>query len=114
MPVNHADFTLYPSIVLYPIAAGKAAIDAHAGWLMILLVLASLPAGAAAIYLSRKLIYCGMGLVLGDTPDQRGKWFQWLVGAPALLIYFVLPYALTAGGLCAVWFGTRWLVPHLL
>jgi len=100
--------------MLYPYAAGKAALEAHAGWFAILFIIVSIPFGIAVNATGRKLIYSGMDALLGREPDNRSKWFQWLVGGPALLAYFVLPYAIVGAGVCVTWFGTIWLVRHLL
>ena len=113
MPVNLADGTLFFSVILYPFAAGKAAIEAHAGWLTILFVVVSIPFGMAVNFTGRKLVYSGMDLLLGKEPDSRSKWFQWLVAGPAVFTYVVLPYAIVWAGLCATWFGTIWAVRHL-
>ena len=114
MPVNHADGTLFFSVILYPFAAGKAAIEAQAGWFTILFVAVSIPFGIAVNFAGRKLIYWGMDVLLGKEPDKRSKWLQWLVGGPALLAYFVLPYAIVGAGIYATWFGTIWVVRHVL
>ena len=114
MPVNHADGTMFTSIVFYPIVAGKAAMSEHAGWLTIAFVIASLPAGFAVIMLGRKLLYSTLDPCIRALPDERHKWLQWVVGGPLFLAYIVLPFAITGAGLCAVWFGTTWLVRHLV
>ncbi|MGV3660877.1 MAG: hypothetical protein ACO1TE_11865 [Prosthecobacter sp.] len=114
MPVNHADGTLFVSVIFYPFAAAKAGMEAQAGWITILVVAASILFGIAINYAGRKVIYAGMDLLLGKNPDDRSKWFQWLVGGPAFVAYMVLPYAIIGAGLYATWFGTIWAVRHLL
>lgn len=113
MAVNHADGTLFFSVMFYPIAAGKAAIGAQAGWFTILFVAVSIPFGIAINAGGRKLIYFGMNMILGMEPEKRSMWFQWLIGGPALLVYFVLPYAIVGAGVYATWLSTVWLVRHL-
>lgn len=114
MPVNHADGTLFFSVILYPLAAGKAAIDAHAGWFTILFVAVSIPFGIAVNFAGRKLVYSCTEFLLGKEPDSRSKWLQWLVAGPAVVTYVVLPYAIVGAGLWATWFGTIWAVRRLL
>ena len=113
MPVNHADGTLFCSIVLYPFAAGKAALSAHAGWWSAIFILASLPIGCAVIYTGRKFIYWMCDLVLGDSSQPRASWYQVVVVAPASVAYFILPHAFNAAGLCSVYFGSIWLIQRL-
>jgi hypothetical protein len=114
MPVNHVDGTLFVSVLFYPFAAGKAALDAQAGWLAILPIIVSIPFGIAVNAGGRRIIYAGMDALMGTWPDNPSKWFQWLVEGPALLAYIVLPYAVFGAGLCATWFGSIWLVKHVL
>ena len=114
MPVNHADGTLLFSIMLYPFAAGKAAIEAHAGWFSILFVAVSIPFGIAVNFTGRKLVYSATEALLGREPDNRSKWIQSLVAVPAFFTYVLLPYAIVGGGVWATWFGTIWLTKHLL
>ena len=114
MAVNHADGTLFVSIVFYPIAAGKAAISAQAGWFTILFVAASIPVGFAVISAGRKLIYWMMDLALGRDSEKHSKWFQNIIGVPVFLAYFLLPLAITGAGIWGTWLGTIWLVKHVL
>lgn len=113
MAVNHADGILFVSVMFYPFAAGKAAIDVQAGWFTILFVAVSIPFGIAINAGGRELIYFGLNIILGKEPEKRSKWFQWLFGGPAFLIYFVLPYAVVGAGVYATWLSTVWLVRHL-
>ena len=110
MPVNHADGTLFFSIVIYPFAAGKAALSAHAGWWTVLFILASLPVGCAVIHTGRKFIYWMCDLALGDSSQPRGGLYQVFVIAPASVAYFILPHAFNVAGFCSVYFGTIWLI----
>ena len=113
MPVNHADLTMFSSIFLYPIAAAKASLSAHAGWFTVPFVAVSIVVGIATIKIGRKFIYAIMDFVLRGEPEKQSKWFQWVVGAPMLVLYFILPYAITAVGLCGTYFGTDWLARNL-
>jgi hypothetical protein len=56
MAVNHADGTMFVSIVFYPIAAAITAAHAGAGWFTVLFIPASLAVGVAVIYAGRKII----------------------------------------------------------
>ena len=114
MPVNHADDTLLFSVILYPLAAGKAAIEAHAGWFSILFVVVSIPFGIAVNFIGRKLVYSATEALLGSEPDNRSKWIQSLVAVPAFFSYVLFPYAIVGAGVWATWFGTIWLTKHLL
>ena len=100
--------------MFYPIAAGKAALPAHAGWFTPVFVAAGLLVGLAVISTSRKFIYSILERVLGDPVTPHSRWFEWAMGAPMLVLYFILPYAITAVGLCGVYFGTTWVVQHIL
>ena len=114
MAVNHADGTLFFSLILYPLAAGKAALEAHAGWWAVLFIVVSIPFGIAVNFSGRKLVYSSTHLLMGQEGTSRARWIQCLLAGPVLLTYFFLPLAIVGAGLWATWFGTLWAVRHLL
>jgi hypothetical protein len=93
MAVNHADGTMFVSVLFYPIAAGLAATSARAGWFTILFVAAGVPVGVAIAFLGRQLIYLLMGFFLRRfPPETTSTWVSWVVGGPLFLAYIILPY----------------------
>lgn len=114
MAVNHADGTMFVSIVFYPIAAGLAATAARAGWFSFIFVIASVPFGALVIYLGRKFIYWMTENVLKRVPEDISTLASWFVVGPFFLAYLILPFAFIGAGVFGTWFGTIWVVKHIL
>lgn len=114
MAVNHADGTMFVSILFYPIAAGLGATAAGAGWLTFVFVAASVPIGVCVIVIGRKMIYAMMGFFLRRfPPEATSTWVSWVVGGPILLAYVLLPFALIGVGLVATFTGTQWIARHI-
>ena len=114
MAVNHADGTMFVSIVFYPIAAAITAAHAGAGWFTVLFKPASLAVGVAVIYAGRKIIYSMMDFGMSRVSKAPKGWLQQVVAAPMMLLYIILPYAIVWAGVSATWFGSIWLVKHAL
>ena len=110
MAINHADGTMFVSIVFYPAVAGKAAVSAGAGWFAVLFVIGGIAIGAAVIWLGRILIYAVMDLV--PDSDLVG-WKEWVFGVPLSGFWMLAPLAITAAGLGATWLGTTWLASRM-
>jgi hypothetical protein len=114
MAVNHADGMLFFSLFFYPIAAAKAAARAGADWYTILFALAGLAFGALVIYSGRKLVYAITGFGLHLASKIHNKWIQQIFFVPFFVLYVILPFATIGAGITAAWFGSFWLVRHLL
>jgi hypothetical protein len=100
MAVNHADGTMFVSVIFYPIAATKAALSVGAGWWALLFIPTGLAVGVAIAYVGRKLIYVMMRPVMESRRLKRSKgWVQWIVGGPVVLLYIMLPYAIVGAGI---------------
>jgi hypothetical protein len=114
MAVNHADGTLFVSILFYPTAAALAAARNGADWFTILFALAGLAFGVLVIYLGRKLVYAITHFGLYLASKIRNKWIQQVFFTPFFLLYLILPYATIWTGIMGAWYGSIWLVRHLL
>jgi hypothetical protein len=103
MAINHADLTTLGTLLLCPIVAGVAAADAHAGWFTPIFIAAGLAAGCVTAYLVRRVAYAILA-----TACRHGQraWVGW----PLIFLYTLLPQAVSAAGVCAIWFGTIWIV----
>jgi hypothetical protein len=114
MAVNHADGMLFISIIFYPTAAAKAAARAGAGGFTFLFLVAGIAFGALVIFLGRKLVYAITGFGLRLASKIHINWIQQIVFVPLFVLYFILPFATIWAGIAAAWFGSIWLVRHLL
>jgi hypothetical protein len=112
MAVNHADGTMFVSIVMYPIVAGKAALSQGLGWLMLPFFPFSICVGVVVIYLGRKLIY-GILDPCFKRLEPMKVWAQQILGMPLFILYFVLPYAIICTGLYITWIGSVWLAQKI-
>ncbi len=109
MAVNHADGTLFASLLVYPIAAAYAAFGAGARWTAPLFFVAGLATGALIVIASRFVLYSVMGRVLTSKvmQDENG-WPAWIVGTPLLIAYLAFPIAITCAGLYMTWLASDW------
>jgi hypothetical protein len=114
MAVNHADGTMFTSIVFYPIAAGIGARSAGAGWFTPLFVVAGIAVGIGIIYVGRKFIYAVLDFGMSRTSRLSPSWLQQVAAAPLLILYFLLPFVIIGGGVFGLWRGSSWLVTHVL
>jgi hypothetical protein len=105
MAVNHADGTLFASILMYPIAAAYAAFGAGTRWTTPLFVMAGLAIGVLVVSSSRFLLYSAMGRILSSRKlhDENG-WLAWIVGVPLMLVYLAFPIAISCGGIYMTWY----------
>lgn len=106
MAVNHADMTTMGAFLCSPFIAGKAAIDARAGWYTVGFVVLGLLAGVVVAYAVRKVAYASAGI--GVKLKHRWTAFPFFVG------YMVLPPLVSASGLIGIYWGTGWVVRHML
>jgi hypothetical protein len=106
MPINHADATTLVAFVSSPVVAGVAAAKAHAGWFTVGGVALGVGAGFAVAYAVNTVAY--LILHLGVTQKR------WWISAPLFAAYLILPYAIVFAGWAVIWFGTGWLVRHIL
>ena len=109
MAVNHADGTLFASVLMYPIAAAYAAFVAGARWTTPLFSLAGLATGVLVVIASRFVLYSAMGRVLKSKmmQDENG-WAAWIVGGPLMLAYLAFPVAITCAGLYLTYHASVW------
>jgi hypothetical protein len=114
MAVNHADGTMFVSVLFYPIAAAIAAAHSGAGWFTVLFIPAGLAIGIGVCYMGRKLIYSLVGFGLSRTSKTSKSWIQQVAFAPFFVLYMILPYAIGWAGISGTWFGSIWLVKHML
>ncbi|MCP4258910.1 MAG: hypothetical protein GY774_15615 [Planctomycetes bacterium] len=112
MAVNHADGTMFVSIVLYPIVAGKAALSQGLEWLMLLFIPLSLGIGIVVIYLGRKMIYGMLGSCLKRREPMKA-WIQQILEIPRMLLYIALPFVIIGIGLYVTWVGSVWLAQRI-
>lgn len=113
MAINHADGTLFFSVILYPIAAGVGAAHAGASWLTIFFVPIGLAIGAGIIYIGRKLVYFISEYGLDCISKMSKGWVRQVVTAPFFLLYVLLPLVIVWGGVYGIWSGSIWLVQHV-
>ena len=111
MAVNHADGTLFISVLLYPIAATLGAVHAGAKWSAPLFIPAGLGVGVLVVFASRRLLYAVMGRLLRSTLLQGEHWWrEWIIGPPLLLLYLIYPYVVVGLGLYVTLYGSIWAV----
>ena len=84
MAVNHADGTMFVSVLFFPVAAAVGAHSAGAGWFTALFVPFGLAIGCAVAYAGRKLIYGVLGFAM-KTPKG---WMQHVVSVPVMIFRF--------------------------
>jgi hypothetical protein len=113
MAVNHVDGTMFFSVVLYPFFAGKAALEAGAGWLTLLFIPPAIFIGIGINYTGRKLIYALMEPIVQQEDKFSKGILAWIIEYPAFLLYIILPYAIVAIGVLGTWCVTTWIVHHL-
>jgi hypothetical protein len=113
MAVNHADGTLFVSIVFYPIAAAAGAAHAGAGWFSILFIPAGLALGAGIIAVGRPLVYAITGFGLSRGSKIPKGWLQQIFFAPFFLLYMILPLVIVWGSVAGIWFGSIWITRHI-
>jgi hypothetical protein len=112
MAVNHADGTLFLSVLLYSVAAVVRAVSAGAGWLAFFFIPLGLVVGGTVAYTDRKLI-CGiLGLALPPAAKVSQGWLKQLAALPVMILYILLPCAFVWAGLLDTWYGSLWLVQH--
>ena len=112
MPVNHADGTLFASVILCPIASTAAAVHAGANWLAVYFMPLGLGVGILIAYWGRIIVYSILTGGLRKSSKET-KLRQWLIGFPIMTLYIILPLVIAWGGIAGIWFGTIWLVTHL-
>src|SRR5579872_6226662 len=109
MAVNHADGTMFVSVVFYPIAAIVGAARAGAGWLALLFIPVGFAVGVLICWFGRKAIYAISGFGLNLTAKIQKGWIQQIAVLPFFLIYLLLPIAIVWGGVFGVYLGSMWL-----
>src|SRR5262245_19397793 len=107
MAINHADQYAMLSILACPVVAGIAAVSAHAGWFAPVFAVVGIAAGFGVASVVAAIAYW----FLGTGPPQGKR--EWLI-APLFLGYVIFPPLIAVAGCVGVWFGTFWLVKHLL
>ena len=113
MAVNHADGTIFTSVLFCPIAAGAGAAHAGAGWLTVLFVPVGLAVGLGIFRFGRGPVYAITQFGLSRTSRMPKGWIQQLFILPFLLVYMILPLATVWGAAYGVFMGSNWLVRHL-
>jgi hypothetical protein len=113
MAINHADGTMFTSLVFCPIAAGVGAVRAGAGWLTLLFIPVGLAIGLGIFWFGRKPIYAITGFGMDRASKMQKGWIQQIVALPFCLVYLLLPFVIVWGGAFGVFIGSMWLVRHL-
>ena len=113
MAVNHADGTMFSSIIICPIAAGVGAAHAGAGWLTVFFIPVGLVAGVGIFRFCRKPVYSIAGFGMSLASKMPKSWIQQVVSLPFFLIYMILPLAIVGGAAFGIWAGSIWVVQHV-
>lgn len=113
MPVNHADGTLFGSILFYPVVAVVGAWQAGARWLVVLFLPLGMLIGMPFIWLGRRLIYFFMGRALRMGEKISPPWLQGIIFTPFFLFYIIAPYLVVFAGLWLTWSLSTWIVRHV-
>lgn len=109
MAVNHADGTLFASILMYPATAAYASINNGGRWVTPLLVVASIGIGIAIITSARFVLYSLMerGIKSKLMANENG-WPALILGPPIMLVYLAFPIVVTCLGLFITYAGCVW------
>jgi hypothetical protein len=114
MAINHADGMTFTSVIFCPIAAGAGAAHAGAGWFTVLFIPVGFAIGVGLFRYARAPVYAITGFGLSRTSKMSRRWVQQVVMLPFFLVYMILPIAIVWGGVLGTYFGSLWLVRHLL
>ena len=109
MAVNHADGTLFASILMYPATAAYASIHNGGRWVTPFLVIASIGIGIAIITSARFVLYSLMERVIkSKLMANEDGWPALILGPPMMLIYLAFPIVVTSLGLFLTYAGCLW------
>jgi hypothetical protein len=114
MAINHADGTMFTSMVFCPIAAGVGAAHAGAGWLTFFFIPVGLAVGVGIFRFCRQPVYSVTGLGMSLARKMPKGWIQQVVCLPFFLLYMILPLGIVWGAVFGLWAGSIWLVRHAL
>jgi hypothetical protein len=114
MAVNHADGTLFTSMLLCPIAAGVGAVQSGAGWTMVLFVPVGFAIGVAIFRYCRRPLYAITGYGINVAAKMPRGWMRQVVSLPFFLFYILLPMAIVWVAVLGIWAGSIWLVRQVL
>ena len=114
MAVNHADGTMFTSMVFCPIAAGVGAAHAGAGWFTVFFIPVGLAVGVGIFRFCRQPVYAITGFGMSFASKMSKGWIQQVVSLPFFLLYMILPLAIVWGAVFGIWAGSIWLVRHVL
>lgn len=121
MAVNHADGTLFISILFYPCAATWAAVHVGAGWWSPVFFLVACPLGYYYVMWSRGAFYWTLDRIVRITSGRSmddfavdesppGFWMSWIVGPPLMVFYLLGPWVIVFCGIVATGIATVWIV----
>jgi hypothetical protein len=109
MAVNHADGTLFASLLMYPAAAAYASIHNGGRWVTPFLVITSIGIGIAIITSARFVLYSLMERVIkSKLMANEDGWPALILGPPMMLIYLAFPIVVTSLGLFLTYAGCVW------
>jgi hypothetical protein len=109
MAVNHADGTLFASILMYPAAAAYASIHNGGRWVTPFLVITSIGIGIAIITSARFVLYSLMERVIkSKLMANEDGWPALILGPLMMLIYLAFPIVVTSLGLFLTYAGCVW------
>jgi hypothetical protein len=114
MAVNHADGMTLTSVIFCPIAAGVGAAHAGAGWLTLFFIPVGFAVGVGIFLVGRVPVYAIVDFGMSRASKLPKVWIQQVVALPFFLVYMILPLVIVWGGAFGVFFGSIWLVRHVL
>ena len=110
MAVNHADGTLFSSVLLYPGVATAAAVLMGAKWFACFFIPAGLVIGVLFTFCARRALYAAMDRLFDGNAEDETGWRLWIIWPTLMLLYVIFPYLVIGVGLYATWQGSIWLV----
>ena len=110
MAINHADGTLFVSVLFYPVAATAAAVSAGAKWFAPFFIPAGLVIGMLVTFFARRALYATMEQLFDGNGEYESGWRESTIGAALMLLYVIYPYAVIGVALYATWHGSIWVV----
>ena len=114
MAVNHADGTMFTSVIFCPIAAGVGAAHAGAGWITFIFIPVGLAVGYGIFRFCRKPVYSITGFGMSYATKMPKSLIQQVVILPFFLVYMLLPLVIVWGGVFGILAGSNWVVRHML
>lgn len=114
MAVNYADGIMFVSVLFYPIAAGKGAIQAGGGFLSTcILTVFGAVIGIGTILIGRSFVYLIVGSGLRCAEKIRSEALKQVFFAPFFVFYLAVPPAIIAMTFFGIKAASSWCITHL-